>query len=170
MDEIVLGNENANKSQDERESDTGEGERESSEERVAVEVSLGERNVSEEVKSEDNYNDVKVKADDRATKNRAHKESSSSSSSSDDDEVAVKKDKPKVDETSGENPVSVDERIPIEESVKQTQEKVETKVIQVVDEDESLLPESSGVISAAAQCGDSHVKDSETHKYVEEQV
>ena len=137
-----------------------------------MEVSLGERNVSEEVKSEDNYNDVKVNADDRAIKNQVHRKpsSSSSSSSSDDDAVAVKKDKPVVDEASGENPVSVEERILIEESVKRTQEKVETKVIQVVDEDESLLPESSGVISAAAQCGDNHVKDSKTHKYVEEQV
>lgn len=63
------------------------------------------------------------------------------------------------------------------------QEKIETKVIQVVDEgpgnvsesvdntarDGEGLPESCDVRSADACCEDNHVNESETHKYVEEQ-
>lgn len=135
------------KSHDERDSDGGEGERESSEERAVSEeggngVNLGDQNVSEfskEAKLEENYGDAVVNVEDdvRVTKNGGHKGSSSSSSSSsgssDDDEVAVEEENPVVSEVqsslpeaSRENPViseavygSVEESIPVEESVKQ---------------------------------------------------
>ena len=263
MDETMLGTENDNKSQDERESDGGEGERESSQEHVMnsheeglMEESLGEQNVAEfskEVKSEEGSNDVEVNVEDdiRETKNGEHKgsnsSSSSSSSGSDDEEVVVETEQVQssLPETSMENPVisevvysSVEESIPVEESVKQVvsvseevnaenesasvenslssnvieseskqnfdevlqsseekenvssglndhlQEKIETKVIQVVDESSGELsgsvdiapregesfPQSSIVTSVDACCDDNHVKESKTQKYVEEQV
>lgn len=238
------GNDNG-KSHDERESDGGEGERESFKEVRNVQEfsSEGKGNTGE------SYNDVMVNTEDdgRESKNGQHENSSSSSSSSssDDEEVAVEKEKPVVAEASGENPVisevvcdSVEESIPVEESVKQVvslpqepdvgsesaavknsmishvvesglkqncdevlpsadekdkvssgvteflQEEIETKVIQVKEEvpgnlsgsvdiaardGDGLLPPSSGVIPADACYEDNHVKESETHKYVEEQ-
>ncbi|XP_021722497.1 pre-mRNA-splicing factor SPP381-like [Chenopodium quinoa] len=129
------------KSHDERESD---GERESSEERgVSRKNEEGEQNVAEfskEAKLKENYDDddevrVNIEGDVRGNKNGKHKSSSSSSSgsSSDDDEIAVEKEKSVVSEVHGslpkasrENPViseaaydSVEESIPVEESVKQ---------------------------------------------------
>ncbi|XP_021764172.1 uncharacterized protein LOC110728811 [Chenopodium quinoa] len=130
------------KSHDERESDGGEGERESSEERGVSKNEEGEQNVAEfskEAKLKENYDDdevrVNVEDDVRGTKNGKHKSSSSSSSgsSSDDDEIAVEKEKSVVSEVQSSLPEasredsvisevvygSVEESIPVEESVKQ---------------------------------------------------
>ncbi|KAL2930697.1 Multidrug resistance-associated protein 1 [Bienertia sinuspersici] len=131
------GTDNA-KSYDERETD---GERNASGEKE--ELNLGEQSVGEysnELKPEENSDDVMNAEDDAdKTKNGKHKSCSSSSSSSEDDEVPIEKEKPVMSETgelkqqvlssssevSMENPVisnvysSIEERIPFEESVKQ---------------------------------------------------
>lgn len=224
-----LGTDNDNdKSYDERESDVGEGERESSEEPVLnnhaeiKEVRLDEQNVmNSEV-------DVQVGADVDSvseTKNGIHKRSSSSSSSSsssENNEVIIENEKPEVVEDVVEVeqtiPSSFSETIPIEESVKNVVsfpnesniesekkensdevvpsidekenssskvtnfvENIETKVIQVVSEGskkllddskqnngEGLFPQSCGVRDTDVSSGDNHVKELETHKYVEE--